>query len=94
MRGNKSNKIVIEIFGSEYSIKSPHDNEHIKSLAQYVNEKMREVAKNTSIVSTSKIAVLAALNIADELLYIKDKDSKKKEKISDLIKKIDNYSGD
>ena len=40
------------------------------AMAQYVTDKMKEIAEQTKIVDTSKLAVLAALNITDELFRI------------------------
>ncbi|MBI5416702.1 cell division protein ZapA [Candidatus Poribacteria bacterium] len=74
-------------------VKSSHDSNYIERLAEYVDVKMKDIAENTSIVSTNKIAVLAALNIADELFQNNEKKLKKnklaKESISNLINKID-----
>lgn len=58
---------TVEIFGREYKIKGVADEAYIRDVAKYVDEKMREVAKGTSLPSQDRIAILAALNIADEL---------------------------
>ncbi len=65
-------KTVIEIFGRKYEIKAD-DLTPIEAgaLASFITERMQEVQKETEIVDTSKIAVLTALNIADELLRAK-----------------------
>ncbi|MFQ6082491.1 MAG: cell division protein ZapA [Candidatus Aminicenantia bacterium] len=61
-------KIVeVEIFGQRYKLKvEKGEEEYIHRLSSYVDEKMRKVALHSNIVDTLKIAVLAALNIADE----------------------------
>lgn len=58
----------IEIFGQKYKIrvKGEEDEKYISSLTSYVDQKMREVALKSKSVDSLKIAVLAALNIADE----------------------------
>jgi cell division protein ZapA len=64
-----SDKIIeIEIFGQKYKIrvKGEEDEKYISSLTSYVDQKMREVALKSKSVDSIKIAVLAALNIADE----------------------------
>jgi cell division protein ZapA len=64
-----SDKIIeIEIFGQKYKIrvKGEEDEKYISSLTSYVDHKMREVALKSKSVDSLKIAVLAALNIADE----------------------------
>ncbi|RLF36799.1 MAG: cell division protein ZapA [Thermoplasmata archaeon] len=57
----------VEIFGQEYKIKGVGDPQYIHMIAGYVDKKMREIAHSSGIMSQSRIAILAALNIADEL---------------------------
>lgn len=60
-------KIRVNIFGSEYVLKASENQEYIINIAKFVDEKMRDVDKTNSINSKSKVAILAALNIAEEL---------------------------
>ena len=60
-------QIRVNIFGSEYTLISDSDENYVKEIAQYIDQKMREIDKNQSIRSTAKVAILAALNITDEL---------------------------
>jgi cell division protein ZapA len=61
--------IDIEIYGQKYRIrvKGDEDEKYIGHLTSYVDQKMHEVAVKSKSADTTKIAVLAALNIADEL---------------------------
>lgn len=62
-------KIVeIEIYGQRYRIrvKGEEDEKYIGHLTSYVDQKMHEVAVKSKSADATKIAVLAALNIADE----------------------------
>jgi len=58
----------VRIFGNEYGIRGEADPEYIEKVAQYVDARMREVSERMEIASHSRVAVLAAVNIADELL--------------------------
>jgi cell division protein ZapA len=60
--------IEIEIYGQKYRIrvKGEEDEKYISHLTSYVDQKMREVAVKSKSVGVLKVAVLAALNIADE----------------------------
>ena len=60
-------------FGQSYSIQGELDAHYVEKLAQYVDDKMQAIADATSTVDTQKIAVLAALAIADELHSARDK---------------------
>ena len=59
--------VKVEIFGQTYSIQGDLDAGYVQKLANYVDDKMQAIADATSTVDTQKIAVLAALAIADEL---------------------------
>ena len=57
----------VNIFGDDYHIKATEDPAYIERIARYVDEKMRELQGRGTISSSTKIAILAAMNIADEL---------------------------
>jgi len=61
------NVLKVNIYGTEYPIKGNTDVEYIRKVAEYVDAKMREVDESVSVKSALKVAILAALNIADEL---------------------------
>ena len=58
--------IRVEIYNQTYSIRSDGDNEYIQDLAEHVDSKMREISSGTMTVDSLKVAILAALHIADE----------------------------
>ena len=66
-----TNKISVNIFGSEYALKTDQSREYINEIANYIDQKMKEIDKTQTINSKFKIAILAALNIADELFQEK-----------------------
>lgn len=65
--------ITVSIFGREYKIKGHADKEYIEAMARYVDEKMKELANSSSLPSQDRLAILAALNIADELFQERQK---------------------
>ena len=58
--------VRVEIFDQDYRIKGSLDPEYLEVLAQYVDGKMRSIATRSHNVDSVRVAVLAALNIADE----------------------------
>lgn len=64
--------IQVEIYNQTYSIRSDGDNEYIQQLARYVDEKMRAISSGTLTVDSLKVAILAALHIADEFHQAKE----------------------
>ena len=59
--------IQVEIFGQSYSIKAGSDRDYIRELAAFVDARMKDVQRGTGTSDGYKIAILTALNIADEL---------------------------
>src|SRR3954467_5411974 len=64
--------ISVEIHGQRYPIRSGLDPEYVSRLATYVDEKMRAAADSTPTGDSLRLAVLAALNIADELFRCRE----------------------
>ena len=69
----KERLVEIKVFGQTYTVKTDAEEDHIQEVARYVNEKMDEVLKKTRSVSTMNVAILTALNIADDLLREKER---------------------
>ncbi|MPN35776.1 Cell division protein ZapA [bioreactor metagenome] len=65
-------KIILRIFNDEYQIKTEMPEEELLVLADIVNTKMLKIAKNQSALTPSKVAVLAALELASELNDLKN----------------------
>ena len=93
MDGNE-NFVKVTIYGQEYTIKAPADATYIKNIAEYVDEKMREVQEELSTPQVpAKIAILAAMNISDDLFAQKRNHEKSnnevERKVSSLIEVVE-----
>jgi len=64
--------IPVEIHGQRYPIRTTLDQEYVVRLASYVDEKIKAAADSTPTGDSLRLAVLAALNIADELFRCRD----------------------
>jgi cell division protein ZapA len=64
--------LPVEIHGQRYPIRSTLEPEYVARLASYVDEKIRAAAETTPTGDSLRLAVLAALNIADELFRCRD----------------------
>jgi len=62
----------VEIYDQSYHLRGT-DPEYIADLAEYVDSRMRLISQQAATVESLKVAVLAALNIADELHVLKRK---------------------
>jgi cell division protein ZapA len=72
VRDASNTSVRVEIFDTAYNLRGS-DPEYIIKLADYVDGKMRAVSEQTSTVDSVRLAVLAALNIADEYHLLKRK---------------------
>lgn len=81
-------KIRVNIFGSEYVLKASENEEYIVNIAKYVDEKMRLIDKSNNINSKSKVAILAALNIAEELVQEREYREKLLDQINEESRKL------
>ncbi|MGB9005128.1 MAG: cell division protein ZapA [Candidatus Aminicenantales bacterium] len=87
-----NDKIVeIEIFGQRYRIrvKGEEDEQYIGRLTAYIDQKMRDIAEKSKSSDTLKIAVLAALNIADDFFLCRKQLDQLNEVMSRMEREID-----
>lgn len=63
--------IRVEIYNQTYNIRSDGDSEYVTGLAEFVDRRMREISSGTLTVDSLKVAILAALHVADELHRLK-----------------------
>ncbi len=66
-----STSVSVDIYDQTYHLRAP-DPEYIEKLANTVDAKMRAVSANSNTVDSLRVAVLAALNIADELMRLQE----------------------
>jgi cell division protein ZapA len=68
---DKPSLIHVEIFGQTYAVKAGADPAYVEKLAAFVDEQMKDVSRATGAVDSVRIAVLAALNLADECFRLR-----------------------
>lgn len=86
---------TVEIFGQTYNVRGEGDPNYLAELARFVDSRMRDVAAEVATIDPLKIAILAALNIADEFSrYRKEREDaagiriEKTEELSNRLGKI------
>ena len=91
--GEEKKNVTVQIFGNEYPIAGVKDPHYVEELARYLDGKMKDIARGSTLLSSGKFAVLAALNIADELHFLRAGHQRLKEHalsgLSSIQKKID-----
>lgn len=81
-KNNKVTKVTVEIFNEEYVVRGEENPDYIDMLATYVDRRMKMIQKRNPNLSSTKIAVLTALNLADEL-------NKLQEDYDELVRKME-----
>ena len=70
---DKASQVQVEIFGQTYSVRAGADPDYVVRLAAHVDAAMQEVSRQPGTVDSLRVAVLAALNIADECFQLRAK---------------------
>jgi cell division protein ZapA len=83
--------VEVEILGQRYVLKSEFPEDRVREVAIYVDEKMREVAEGTKTVNTLHVAILAALNIAQECLHEKGEKEKILQRIEEKTERLEEF---
>ncbi|AFV11553.1 cell division protein ZapA [Thermacetogenium phaeum DSM 12270] len=71
-KNNEKSRVAVKIYGEEYVIRGNADPAFIEKIAAYVDRKMRLIGQKNPNLSLSKLAVLAALNIAEDMARLQD----------------------
>ena len=87
----EDSKVKVRIYGQEYTISGERDEETIVEIADYVDGKMREISRFFSSNIPGSLAVLAAINIADELFEAREETENVNEEKAHLEKDAENY---
>jgi cell division protein ZapA len=90
---DRESLVEIKVLGQTFTVKADAGELHIQEVAQYVNEKIDEILTKTKSVSSLNVAILAALNIADDLLKERGKRKTLLREVNlkskDLVERID-----
>ncbi len=93
---DKKKTLRVNIYGTEYPIRGIADEDYILKVAEYVDVKMREIDQKVAVKSALKVAILAALNITDELFRERlergESIDRYKKKIDDLLNRLQEVS--
>jgi cell division protein ZapA len=79
--------LKIEIYDQTYNVHGGQDEAYLKQLAAFVDERMRAIAEATRNVDSLKVAVLAALNIADEVFTLRAEQAAIAEPLRERVEK-------
>jgi cell division protein ZapA len=75
----------VEIFGEEYHVRGDDENGYLQGLADLIDRKMREVAEHVKTGDKARIAILVALNLADELFQAQNRQEGERVEIREKV---------
>jgi cell division protein ZapA len=81
--------VTVDIHGQPYAIRSSLDAAYVAELAAYVDEKMRRAMEESPTGDTLRVAVLAAINIADEYFRIRDEAQRHQDTVASRAEAIE-----
>lgn len=97
---DKKNRVLMRINGQEYPIAGLEPKEYLIRVGTYVDEKMLEISRLNRQLSLSQVAVLTSINMADEMLKLKDAYEELQKatppmdhQVTDLKKELDQKNG-
>ena len=81
---DQSSPVQVEIFGQTYAVRAGTDRAYVERLAAHVDAQMREIGRSAGAVDSLRVAVLAALNIADETFRLREEVRAMRERVGRL----------
>ncbi len=87
--GNDQKEITLNIFGKDFFIKTDVDEEYTKKVADFLNEEIKNIAKENTGQKYEKIVVIASLNIIDKYFTLQKKYEEIENKLNKILDKIE-----
>lgn len=98
MEAASKRSMSLELFGQSFTVVSDNDEQRIRDIVDFVNRRLEEIRDSSRRVQTDQIALLAALNIAEELFQERQKRQKLERQVRDrsleLLNRIDDLARD
>lgn len=80
--------LTVEVAGQRFKLRTDADEAYVKSLARYVTERIEEAKQGSGTVATQSLAILAALNIADDLFQTRRGEQELKRRVREKSRTI------
>lgn len=82
-RSNKRSRVTVDIYNHRYTIRGNEDANHVRLVASYVDQKMREIHAANEFLDTRELAVLTAVNTMNDYLKLKEENEQLKQKLKE-----------
>lgn len=80
--------VTVDVAGQKLTLRTDAEDEYVASLAEIVNRKIGEVKASSRTLSTHVLAVLAALQLADDLIQARKKEAELRQKVREKSQRI------
>ena len=81
--------ISVTILDRDYQFTcEPHERADLRAAAEFLDDRMREIKESGNLMALERIAVMTALNLADELLKLQSRDERRSEQVDSRIRKL------
>jgi len=81
--------VEVEILGQRFMVKTEDEEDYVRKVVDYVNGKIEEVKTGTRVISTLEVALLVAMNIADDYFKSRDRLARLEFRSDELVRLID-----
>jgi cell division protein ZapA len=86
---NDQARVSVRIMEKEYMVACPYEERSaLLDAAEYLNARMREIRDSGKVVGLDRIAVMVALNLANELLHLKDREAKLESEVGGRVRSL------
>lgn len=92
-QGGDSGKFQVEIFGNTYTLSGEGEKQYVRDLARFVDDRMVEISQSSPGLSLSRIAILAALNIADDYFQANEQNKSVSGQLDEITRRINKHLG-
>jgi cell division protein ZapA len=88
-QGSEPARVSVRILEKEFFVACPYEERSaLLDSAEYLNARMREVRDSGKVVGLDRIAVMVALNLANELMKLKERDARRESEVSERVKNL------
>jgi len=81
----------VVIFGAEYVLSSAESERYAHEISAYVDRKMKHIANEKNLSDTAKVAIMAAFDIADQLLARQSRQAKDTDRTLEALQRLERY---
>ena len=88
---NGLQKVCVTIFGTEYMLRSQTSDQYTHKISDFVDQKMKKIANTENLGDTTRVALMAAFDIADQLLRVRTQHRADRIRTTEAIRRLEQH---